>query len=321
MQISLKVSKLKTKEEPVLVKADYCTVFLNFQNLIIQIQAYTGAYVNSLIPIFNEHTLEYMDNQVVKEFLNNIIYLWSSSLIDASLFSNLIGATYAASFPEVTKAYACTVIAPYYDTGAQQTILYDTLTDSISVPNSVDTLQFSHSGGTVYDSIDYSDYINSVSDTVYRIYLNKDLEVNWKNVDADWYVVQVQKVLHYGYLYKIGTDLDTFVTDTSISIPQEYLYQPDSDSIIDDVSYTFLSVRVFPVNGAPPSEWDSLPDFNNNGYLFGITYDVIGSWVTTVPFYEIKAAKTLKKMPGKELFTNPDPREILGNLAKRYIKK
>ncbi|HUI92789.1 MAG TPA: hypothetical protein VLX68_11130 [Chitinivibrionales bacterium] len=205
---------------------------------------------------FGSHRLDYLSNQKTDEFFSGI-------LSDFYVLPNVAAANYDALFEDPSLNYACRIIAPYYADTSLQTVSYDTLADSVSLPPSADTVRFFSDSGTRYDSVDYLGAY-----TPYRIRMDQGLKVTW-HAGAQWYGVECRKYRDLSYSYQIiGTPTDTFTSDSSISFAQSYIHQDTAYN--DTFSYDFLYIQVIPVSGPPPWTWSSLGSFAGNGYLFAV---------------------------------------------------
>jgi hypothetical protein len=298
-----------------------------YDSIQASLTAYAGTNTNSLTVSFNNNKLEVVEGMETEKLLNNLnLWLQSPSPLDAGVLSNLTGVTYVTTFPKTISAYACTVIVPYYESDTSTALSYDTLSDSVIVPDGIDTLFMYDAAGNRYDTVDYymlDLYYNLQIDTIYRIRMDEDLKIGWKRGNADWYAIKVQKVIDYSFFggygaYLVGTSIDTFTTETELIIPQSYVFQPDTDALIFDTSYSLLDIVVYPVSGPQPAQWDSLAAFGGSGHMFGFTYEAGRAFPLTDPYlFEVRLAKA-RRQPLMAPRKPPSPQEVVSGLLKKY---
>jgi hypothetical protein len=260
--------------------------------------------IPNAVVAYGIHRLDYINNQKISGFLNGI-------LNDFSILPNVAAANYEASFKDSSQKYVCRIVAPYYADASQQTVLFDTLTDSTSLPPAADTVRFASDSGTRYDSVDYfGKYI------AYRIRLDQGLKVTWHG-GARWYAVECRKYLDMSGNYKtIGVPIDTFTSDSSFAVAKDYLHQDTAYN--DTFSYDFLYIQVIPITGPPPALWASLASFSGSGYLFCMRqanpYFFLNAYPKSAPRGGLG-----KRMSRSAPFTPPSSAEVLARVLSQNL--
>jgi hypothetical protein len=213
--------------------------------------------MREVVATYGNHRLEYTKNQSMLSFFEGYNY-------NPRIFPSLTTAQYEQYFRDTSSALACTLKVPYYVSDSAVSPKFDTIVEQTSFPKVLDTLFFFDEQGKPYDSVHYTYFVKNIK-------LDENLKVVWENIKARWYAVEC---IRYN-VYKRGAVglLDTFCTDTQIVIPHDFFYQ---DELTDGTKqYDALIVAVLPVNGPPPTTWDSCSSFGGNGHLFALHYDNI----------------------------------------------
>jgi len=176
-------------------------------------------------------------------------------------------------------SYAFHIIVPIYPSDTALPTLYDTITDAVAAPALFDTFSFAGPSGSYAATSD-----TRIADRYFLIDNTSDVTIQWHTA-ADFYMVGVYKLVQppgSSYPMAVGEPLEEFIADSQYTIPASFLrldsFTPDS------LVYDFVSVELVPINGPPPSQWDTLPSFESQGLLFalpaGYVYEIL---VPTVP--------------------------------------
>jgi hypothetical protein len=92
---------------------------------------------------------------------------------------------------------------------------------------------------------------------------------------TDYYILQLVKGTFnmIGQPVSTGKSIDTVFADTQIVVPESFLLA-DSTVSIDD-QYLYLEVYLIPINGTPPSQWDTLSAFESQGLILALRADYL----------------------------------------------
>ena len=257
--------------------------------------------LRSLSPTVNDSTLRTAPDPDLTPF--------AGGFVKGMIMPDMAQTVYDRYFNDTSSSFFFRIPIPFYASDTATSLSWDTLSDSILLPDSIDSLVAMDTNGALYDSVDYFGvYANDSLQR--RIPLNRDLQVRWAG-KADWYGIECGKYYYYyGSYYYTGAIRDTFTTGNQTVIPHEYFYHDTAD---DSTSYDFLYVSVIPVNGPPPARWDTLSDFQGKGSLLCMRGDR-PTFLALSAYPKMKPEGGLGKRTAASAPQPPNAMDILGRI-------
>ncbi len=185
-------------------------------------------------------------------------------LFPAANMVALLKSTLYEGFVSKDSLCSLAIVVPVYPADTTDSLTFDTLQEAIALPPLTRPYAIATSAGPV----PYITGDTALDVSYFRVPGDSALTITWPD-NADFYMVSLQRIAmgSTGFV-GVGAGLDTITEQASWTIPKRYLSY--SSTMPDSLKYDFAELSIVALNGTPPSSWDTLPTFDNQGVLLAV---------------------------------------------------